>query len=226
MARPRPSDPMTPDQFAAALEQADPGAEIHVSRETSDRLQIYAAQLKKWNPAINLVAPGTLPDLWRRHFLDSAQLLPLAHRQGLRRGRWLDLGSGGGFPGLVLAALGWPDLHLVESDQRKAVFLRETARLMGVAVTVHACRIEQLEPAAVAPAAVISARALAPLADLLRLAQPFAAPDTLFLLPKGRQAEDELTLARESMTMASVTLTPSLTDPDARILQMRGIGRL
>lgn len=206
--------PLTPEEFRALTD---------VSRETLDRLRTYEAQLRKWNPAINLVAPGSLADLWRRHFLDSAQLLPLAQGQGVISGRWLDLGSGGGFPGLVLAALGWADLHLVESDVRKSVFLRETARVMEVPVTVHACRIEQLDAAAIRPVAVISARALAPLPALLAMALPFAGPDTLLLLPKGRQAGDELTLARESMTMAALEQTPSRTDPEARILQIRGL---
>jgi len=206
--------PLSPEEFRALT---------NVSRETLARLETYAAQLRKWNAAINLVAPGSLNDLWRRHFLDSAQLLPLAEQQGITGGRWLDLGSGGGFPGLVLAALGWADLHLVESDLRKAVFLRETARVMEVPVTVHACRIEKLDPVSVRPVAVISARALAPLPALLAMALPFAGPDTLLLLPKGRQAGDELTLARESMTMTFLEQTPSRTDPEARILQIRGL---
>ncbi len=189
------------------------------------RLHIYAAQLQKWQKAINLVAPNTLPDLWRRHFLDSAQLLPLAAPAAALPGLWLDLGSGGGFPGLVLAAL-LPQraFVLVESDTRKAVFLRETARLMGVAVTVRAERIEAVSrESLLLPVAAISARALAPLVQLLAWAAPFASDDTLLLFPKGRQGEDELTLAGKSWTMNNIDSLPSQTDPAARIIRIMGL---
>ncbi|HEX6958001.1 MAG TPA: 16S rRNA (guanine(527)-N(7))-methyltransferase RsmG [Ferrovibrio sp.] len=207
---------MTPDDF-----QARTG----VSRETLERLKAYAALLARWQKAINLVAPTTLPDLWGRHFLDSGQLLPLAPA-GTRR--WLDLGSGGGFPGLVIAALGVDNVHLIESDQRKAAFLREAARAMGLPVTVHVRRIEAVEPAALqaalgGPPEVISARALAPLPELLPLAHRLAGPDTVYLFPKGRQAEDELTEARRYWTIAAMDMLPSQTDPAARILRLRGL---
>ncbi|MFC3675516.1 16S rRNA (guanine(527)-N(7))-methyltransferase RsmG [Ferrovibrio xuzhouensis] len=194
------------------------------------RLDTYAALLAKWQVAINLVAGNTLPDLWQRHFLDSAQLLALAPPG---TARWLDLGSGGGFPGLVIAALGVEagiaTVHLVESDQRKATFLREAARAMDLpGVTVHVKRIEAMEPAALHAAMggapdVISARALAPLGDLLGLAHRLAGPDTLYLFPKGRQAEDELTGARRYWTIRDLRLLPSKTDPAARILSIRGL---
>jgi 16S rRNA (guanine527-N7)-methyltransferase len=139
---------MTPAEFAA---------ETGVSRETLARLEAYAALLLAWNRRVNLVGRGTEEDLWRRHMLDSAQLHPLIPA-GART--LVDLGSGAGFPGLVLAILGGPHVHLVESDQRKAVFLREAARVTGAAAMVHAIRIEAAPPLA---ADIVTARALAPL---------------------------------------------------------------
>lgn len=185
------------------------------------RLRLYAERLIKWQKAINLVAPKTLPELWQRHFLDSAQLLRHAPANAQR---WLDLGSGGGFPGLVVAALSDAHVHLVESDQRKSAFLRDTAHAMGVPVTVHVKRIEAVDPAALHQAMggapqVISARALAPLKELIDLAHPLAGPDTVFLFLKGRQAEDELTEARRYWTLRSPDLLPSLTEAGARIIR-------
>src|SRR5260221_2069883 len=142
-------------RFDAAAFEAATG----VSRETCERLERYVATLLRWQPTINLVSRGTLDDLWRRHLLDSAQLLP--HMPDC--GPIVDLGSGAGFPGLVLAILGAPDVHLVESDSRKAAFLREAARAAGAAVTVHNAPIETVS----VPAAAITARALAPLTPLL-----------------------------------------------------------
>lgn len=207
---------MTPEDF-----QARTG----VSRETLARLSTYAALLEKWQKAINLVAGKTLPELWERHFLDSAQLLALAPPSTKR---WLDLGSGGGFPGLVIAAMGMESVHLVESDQRKGAFLREAARAMGVSAVVHTKRIEAVDPAALHAALggapeVISARALAPLEELLPLAHRLAGPEAIYLLPKGRQAQDELTAARRYWTIAQLEMLPSQTDPAANILRIRGL---
>ncbi|MBS4045533.1 MAG: 16S rRNA (guanine(527)-N(7))-methyltransferase RsmG [Alphaproteobacteria bacterium] len=190
------------------------------------RLEIYSALITKWQKAINLVAPKTLPELWQRHFLDSAQLLEHAPA-GVTR--WLDLGSGGGFPGLVIAALSDAHIHMVESDQRKSAFLREAARAMNVNATVHVKRIEAVEPAQLHAAMggapqVISARALAPLTELIGLAYPLAAPDTLYLFPKGRNAEDELTEARRYWTLPAAEQLPSRTDPEASILRLKGLG--
>lgn len=208
---------MTPQEFQAATQCSDTAIA---------RLDIYAGLIAKWQKAINLVAPNTLPELWQRHFLDSAQILDLAPAGTTR---WLDLGSGGGFPGLVIAALGMASVHLVESDQRKSAFLREAARAMGLSsVTVHVKRIEALDAAQLHAAMggapdVISARALAPLNDLIGLARPLAGPDTVYLFPKGRQAEDELTEARRYWTLPTAEMLPSRTDPAARILLLRGL---
>jgi len=176
---------MTPEQFQA---------QTNVSRETLNRLTIYANELVRWNRAINLVAPGSLKHLWQRHILDSWQLLQFA---GQSRGRWLDLGSGGGLPGLIAAACVSRPMVLVESDQRKSVFLRETARKMGVDVTVDAARIESL---ADMTADTITARALASLPKLLELAAPFCHPGTVLILPKGQDVEAELTEATKYWT--------------------------
>ena len=189
-----------------------------VSRETRERLDTYAALLRKWQPTINLVGPRTLNDLWTRHFVDSAQLRPLIPAGACTL---VDLGSGAGFPGLVLAILGVPEVHLVESDQRKATFLREVARATEAPVTVHAKRIEQVTPF---PADVVSARALAPLTDLLALASPFLAPSTVCLFPKGQQAGDELTEAAKTWKF-QVDRIQSITEPGATILRVSEVSR-
>lgn len=193
--------------------RADALAAVAVSRETQDRLDLYAELLLKWQPKINLVGPDTVPELWRRHFLDSMQLLPLLPAATQRL---VDLGSGAGFPGLVLAMLGVPEVHLVESDARKAIFLREVARQAGVAVTVHNMRIEAMTPL---PADVVTARALAPLPRLLDWAERFRQPHTVLLFLKGRGAEAELAQAGLAASPA-VTRHPSRTDPDATVLRI------
>jgi 16S rRNA (guanine527-N7)-methyltransferase len=201
--------PLTPAEFAATT---------HVSRETLGRLQAYVDLLVAWNQRLNLVGRGTIDDLWRRHMLDSAQLhalLPVSAKT------LVDLGSGAGFPGLVLAIMGGPHVHLVESDQRKAVFLREAVRVAGAAATVHAARIEAVPALA---ADVVTARALAPLDNLLDLAAPFLRPHTVALFLKGRAAADELTLAGQRWKMAA-DLLPSQSDPTGTILRLDHIER-
>lgn len=194
-------------------------AEISVSRETLDRLIAYDEVLRKWQPRINLVGPSTLPDAWRRHFLDSAQLYPLLPEDT----RCLvDLGSGAGFPGLVLAMMGVPEVHLVESDTRKCAFLREAARVAGIKVTVHNKRIEAVSGI---KADVVTARALAPLNDLLVWAYPFIGQDGMAIFPKGQNVEDELTDATKCWKM-SVERFDSCTDRGATILRVRGIDRV
>ena len=184
-----------------------------VSRETLARLEAYAGLLTRWSDRINLVGRDTLPDLWRRHMLDSAQLRPLFPdgAQSL-----IDLGSGAGFPGLVLAILGAPGVELVEADSRKAAFLREAARVTEANVTIRPCRIAALPPH---PVDVVTARALAPLAGLLDLARPFLGAGTVCLLPKGERAEEELTLARKDRTMI-VSRHQSIADPQGVVLRL------
>jgi 16S rRNA (guanine527-N7)-methyltransferase len=191
-------------------------AALPVSRETMARLELYAELLAKWQKAVNLVASGTLPDLWRRHMLDSAQLWPLLPAG---TARLVDLGSGAGFPGLVLALLGVPEVHLVESDQKKAAFLREAARVTGAPATVHNCRIEELRPFAVD---VVTARALAPLPRLLELAAPFLREGAIGLFLKGESAAEELTQARRQWTMTA-TAQASRTSPQGVILRVESL---
>ncbi len=201
---------LTPEGFRAAT---------NVSRETLNRLDIYAALLRTWQPRINLVGPSTLPDLWRRHMLDSAQVAPLVP-DGIRT--LVDLGSGAGFPGLVLAILGAAtDVHLVESDTRKCAFLREVAARTGTHISLHNDRIEKVRPF---PADVITARALAPLPRLLGWAAPFLTQKTICLFHKGAKWEDELTEARKDWIMRPERQV-SLTDPNAVILRLTELRR-
>jgi len=191
--------------------------DARVSRETSARLQVFADELVRWQRALNLVSPATLPDLWTRHIDDSLQVAELAPEARI----WLDFGSGGGLPGLIVAAID-PErkVDLVESDSRKAAFLRSTARRMGLErVTIHATRIEKLPPLAAKPD-IVSARALAPLTRLLAYAQPFLLDGAVALFPKGRNAAEELTQARECWNFEA-DIEQSRTDPDARILRIR-----
>jgi 16S rRNA (guanine527-N7)-methyltransferase len=204
----------------AAFGPEDFAARTGVSRETLAALERYAALLEKWQRAINLVSPATVSELWWRHMLDSAQLHPLVPPSTRAL---LDIGSGAGLPGLVLAILGVAGVHLVEADARKAAFLREAARVAAptAGVTVHAARIERLEPFA---ADVITARACAPLPDLLKMSAPFLAPDTICIFPKGARADEELTAAGKDWRMR-VARVPSLTDGAATILKLDQIAR-
>ncbi len=189
-----------------------------VSRETLQRLDHLAALLTRWQKTINLIAPKSLPELWTRHIADSLQLLHHVPDSPLR---WVDLGSGGGFPGLVVAAVlaerPGSSVILVESDTRKAAFLRECARAAALPAEVVPERIEQAAPRLAPGTQVVSARALAPLPRLLELAHPFLAAGALGLFPKGRDWERELTEARKGWTL-SLDLHHSLGDPHGRIL--------
>ena len=205
----RPEVPLTSSEFQRLT---------GVSRETLARLELYAEALRKWQAAINLVSRDSLPDLWRRHFLDSAQLRPLIP-PGARV--VVDLGSGAGFPGLVLAALGIPEVHLVESDARKCAFLRETARQMAVSVQIHNRRAEDMPRI---PADVVTARALASLPNLLDLAEPLFQPHSICLFLKGKGVDEELTRAHETWNM-TVMRHPSASDPSGTILRLEHIRR-
>jgi 16S rRNA (guanine527-N7)-methyltransferase len=188
---------------------------VPVSRETLARLEAYVALLTAWNRRINLVGATTLGDPWRRHILDSAQLLPHVPA----RSRLVDIGSGAGLPGLVLALMGVAEVHLVEADQKKAVFLREAVRVTGATATIHALRTERLAPIM---ADVVTARAVAPLSDLLELAAPFLGPGTVCLFLKGRTAPDELTLAAKNWKMGA-RLLASVSDPGGMVMILESI---
>ena len=202
----------------APLEAAGFAALCGVSRETLARLEAYALLLRRWSARINLVAAATLDDLWRRHFLDSAQLLPLVPA-GTRR--LVDLGSGAGFPGLVLAILGVPGVELIEADARKCAFLAEAARVAAAPVELRNMRIDALPPR---PADVVTARGCAPLDRLLALAQPLVGSETLCLFPKGAQAAQELAAAQQTWDI-DVARHQSRTDPRGVILCLTRVAR-
>lgn len=209
---------MTADGGKAAFRAA-----FDVSRETLERLAIHHALLARWNPRINLVSRGSLAEGWSRHFADSAQLWPLRPPEPRL---WLDLGSGAGFPGLVIAALAAeqaPGLRvaLVESDLRKAAFLTTVAREAGLAVTVHAARAEALPPQ---QADVVSARALAPLADLLGHAEKHRRPKGICLFPKGETVQNEIADAAARWHIEH-KIHQSRTDPRAAIVEIGAFAR-
>lgn len=205
------TEPLSAEGFA---ERCD------VSRETLVRLRLYLDLLRHWQKAINLVGPATLADPWRRHFWDSAQLFPLIPKHVRQL---LDIGSGAGFPGLVLAILGVPGVTLVESDGRKAAFLREVARQTDTPVTIHAARLETLS-GRIPPPDVITARAVASLDLLLEKTKLYMTPNTVCLFHKGRQVESEIAEARRRWTM-TVEKIPSMTDPSGVILRVEAIAR-
>ncbi len=193
----------------------DPG----VSRETRARLEAYASLLLQWNRTINLLSRRDEADLWPRHINDSLALIPLLPENLAAAA---DLGSGGGFPGLILAIATGHRFHLVEADHRKAAFLREAARVTEAPVTVHATRIDEWEAANLS---LITARALAPLVTLLDWAAPKLAHDGICLFPKGRTYPVELTAAASQWQMHTEQL-PSRSDPDSVILRIRDIRRV
>jgi 16S rRNA (guanine527-N7)-methyltransferase len=201
-----------PPRALEALRRFDPA----VSRETLEALGRYVEILAKWQKAINLVGPTTLPDAWNRHIVDSAQLLPLLPPDARRLA---DLGTGAGFPGLVLAAMR-PDLEviLVESDARKAAFLGEAARFMRLA-RMPKTVISRIETAPPAQADVVTARALAPLKQLLVWADRHRADPAICLFHKGKDWQSELTDARRGWEI-EVEPTPSVTDRDSVLLRV------
>jgi 16S rRNA (guanine527-N7)-methyltransferase len=182
------------------------------------RLTAYAELIARWSPRINLVAPGDVPRLWERHIADAVQLVPLIP-PAVRS--IADLGSGAGLPGLVLAILTGLPTHLVERDRRKAAFLREAVRATVAPATVHAADADSLAPLA---ADLVTARALAPLPELLSLVARHLAPGGAALLPKGATADAELTAAAPLWTMR-VERFPSRTDPAATILRLTEVAR-
>lgn len=181
--------------------------------ETHARLRLFADLLLRWNATLNLIAARDADVIWNRHIMDSLQLVPLMPA-GLSRA--VDLGTGGGFPGLVLAIATNTPFDLIESDRRKASFLRTAVLETGAPATVHACRIED---AAVPPARLLTARALAPLPRLLPLAARLLTADGVCLLLKGAKADDELAAATRDWSMA-VERVPSRTHADGVVLRI------
>ncbi|GAN78303.1 16S rRNA (guanine(527)-N(7))-methyltransferase RsmG [Acidisphaera rubrifaciens] len=187
--------------------------------ELRARLDAYAALLLRWNARINLIGPSTIASIWQRHIDDSLQLAPLCPAGA---GGAADLGSGAGFPGLVLALATGRSFTLVEADRRKAAFLAEAVRVTGAPARVACARIADLAPLG---ATLITARALAPLPDLLALAVPHLAAGGVLLLPKGAQASAELTNARRGWHMR-VDAFPSRTAREATILRLSELRRV
>jgi 16S rRNA (guanine527-N7)-methyltransferase len=188
-----------------------------VSRETLDRLDRFVAVLLDWQQRMNLIASSTEPKLWTRHIADSLQLLALAPQARI----WVDLGSGAGFPGVVIAcALAdrpGAHVHLVERSTKKAAFLREAVHVTGAPAEVHAVGLEDFVENFAVPVDVVTARALAPLAALLTGTYPLLKTGTLGLFPKGQDVDAELTEAAKCWNIQS-SLVPSLTDPRAKIV--------
>ena len=193
-----------------------------VSRETLARLDRFVALLLERQSQINLIAPSTAPTLWTRHVADSLQLLALAPEARV----WADFGSGAGFPGLVIACaladVAGAQVHLVESSAKKAAFLRDAAQAVSAPVVVHAARVADFVKAPPASIAAVTARAFAPLSELLREAYPLLIRGAVGLFPKGQAVEAELTEAAKCWTLQA-TLAVSRTDPRGRIVVVRGL---
>lgn len=195
-----------------------------VSRETLARLDRYVALLLQWQKAINLIAASTLSTLWTRHIADSLQLLDLAPNAL----KWVDLGSGAGFPGLVVACALFENpgarVILIEANQKKAAFLRQAIAVTGAPALVHSERIAAFVERVTEPVDVVTARALAPLDLLLEAAEPLLKNGAQALFPKGQDVEAELTQASRRWILDAV-LVPSKTDPRGRIVHVRSAGR-
>lgn len=194
-----------------------------VSRETSEKLEQFLTLVEKWNPHINLVAKSTIPDIWNRHIVDSAQLYQFAPA---RAKLWVDIGSGGGFPGVVMAIMGQeksPDTKfiLIESDQRKATFLRTAVRELELKADIFAERVEDVLPQS---ADVITARALASLDELFPFLQRHLGNGGCAILPKGKSYNDEVKAALSNWSF-ELTAHPSMTDAQAQILIVKDIHR-
>lgn len=210
-----------------ALDKAYSAAEragVPVSRETAERLALYVDLLKRWNPVKNLVSHHTLGEVWDRHIVDSLQLLRLAPDAKT----WVDMGSGGGLPALVIAACladtPGAQIHCIESKLGKAAFLQEASRQMRLPVKVWARRIEDVVGPELRQADVVTARALAPLAKLLELANPLLKTGALGIFPKGQDVASELTEAARYWTFDPRSV-PSVTDSKGRIIVVQGVDR-
>lgn len=204
--------------------EAKAWVDAHVSRETSDRLALYADLVRKWQKAINLVSGSTLSHIYTRHIVDSLQIFHLSDND---EGLWLDIGSGAGFPGMVCAIAAQdakPELRftMIESDQRKGAFLREVARHTGVKVTILIDRIEDAPPQG---ADILSARALAPLSTLCAFAERHLSKNGQALFPKGRNHIEEQKAVETDWTMTR-EIVQSRTDPDAVIYKIGELARV
>jgi 16S rRNA (guanine527-N7)-methyltransferase len=193
---------------------------VSVSRETEERLAVFVDLLDRWRGRINLIADSTFASVWTRHIADSAQLLPLAPDAK----RWLDMGSGAGFPGLVVAIqlAGAPGaiVHCVESNQRKCAFLSEAVRATGAAAAIHPARVEAIEPESLGPVDAVTARAFAPLPLALKLARPWIERGAIAVFPRGESARDQIAALPEANDYAIEALS-SVVTRKAAILRIR-----
>ena len=211
-----------PEDLAEQLvaDQARALALVNVSRETFSRLKALEGLILKWLKSHNLIASSTIPQLWTRHIADSLQLL----RLGREAKAWVDLGSGGGFPGLVLAAALADQraarVDVIESNAKKSAFLREAVRVLALPAVVHNARIEYVTQSWDRPVEIVTARALAPLPQLLQYAQPLLEKGAQALFLKGQDVDTELTEAAKYWNV-DADILPSLTHPDGRILRIR-----
>lgn len=204
---------MTEDEAQAWLRD-----QLHVDDGRMAKLAAFADMVIAENEHQNLISPGSVARIWARHIVDSAQLAAIAAGEG----GWLDLGTGAGFPGIVVAILRDGPVHCVEARKGRVAFLERAADTLGLSnVNLHLCRLEALHTA---PAMVISARAFAPLPKLLSLAHRFSTENTLWLLPKGRSAQSELESVRTTW-QGLFHVKQSVTDPDSGILVAKGVRR-
>ena len=207
---------------------AAPGRSTNVDREHAlkiapvpalvlARLDQFVALLLQWQTRTNLIAPSTIPDIWTRHVADSLQLVSAAPEARI----WVDLGSGAGFPGIVVACVlaeaAGARVHLVESNLKKAAFLREAGRVLDIPATVHAARVEDFATTFAGRADVITARAVAPLTKLLDLAEPLLKTGAKGIFPKGQDVEGELTEAAKYWSIM-FRLAASKTSPQGKII--------
>jgi 16S rRNA (guanine527-N7)-methyltransferase len=214
----RPPARETADELAADREAAL--RLIPVSRETEERLAAFVDLLDRWRHKTNLISDSTFASVWTRHIADCAQLIALAPEAR----RWLDMGSGAGFPGLViaiqLASVPGAIVHCVDSDQRKCAFLRQAARATGAAAAIHCARVEAIEPETLGPVDAVTARAFAPLPLALKLARPWIERGATAVFPRGESARDQVAALPEARAYAIEALQ-SVVNPKAAILRIR-----
>lgn len=223
-ANPQASQPVARPDLAA--DRARALALTPVSRETAARLDRFVAALLDWQQRMNLIAPSTEATIWTRHIADSLQLLELAPTARQSAQVWVDLGSGGGFPGLVIAcALAdtpGARVHLVEKSAKKAAFLREAARASGSPAIIHATPLADFIKSPPEPVHIVTARAFAPLPELLAAAYPLLKRGAEGLFPKGQGVDAELTEAAKCWNIHA-TLAPSRTQPESRIVVVHSV---
>ena len=191
---------------------------VAVSRETFEKLEAYHDMLLKWQERVNLISPDTIPNIWERHFLDSLQLIPYIPHLQLPVA---DLGSGAGFPGLVISIAMDIPVHLIESDMKKSIFLREVIRLTGSKAIVHNCRIES-QP--IEAAGIILSRACDSLSDLLDMVHNFVSRETICLFHKGKNYAMEIEEAKKKWRF-DCQIFPSRTESQSAIVQLYKIAK-